>query len=235
MEPFGIAVCGTVAAARDGGRLGKGALPQTKQLFTRHSWAAAALRRDATSGMLVFSDTVHEDWENGVLCKVHKAPADVMRPLLVGGGRCKAVVGPFVVMNRPLLSLFANESLLQRCRESYLRTNATASDESFVYAGAAYNNDHLISYCAFSFFPRTWSSYRPYNPLLARLSVSPKFAYSMSGPSSSTTTRRVRGGRAGAASAGRTLADPRQARRAEPVVAFHHATPADRAYFDNGT
>ena len=21
----------------------------------------------------------------------------------------------------------------------------------------------------------------------------------------------------------------------EPVVAFHHATPADRAYFDNGT
>lgn len=112
-------------------------------------------------------------------CKVHKAPADVMRPLLVGGGRCKAVVGPFVVMNRPLLSLFANESLLQRCRESYLRTNATASDESFVYAGAAYNNDHLISYCAFSFFPRTWSSYRPYNPLLARLSASPKFAYSM--------------------------------------------------------
>ena len=56
------------------------ALPQTKELFTgTHSWAAAALRRDATSGMLVFSDTVHEDWENGVLVRPCCGGADLGR------------------------------------------------------------------------------------------------------------------------------------------------------------
>ena len=56
------------------------ALPQTKQLFT-HSWAGAALRRDATSGMLVFSDTVHEDWENGVLVRPCCGGADLGRDI----------------------------------------------------------------------------------------------------------------------------------------------------------
>ena len=138
-------------------------------------------------------------------CKFYKVPNDVMRPLLVGGGRrpssvdagasprarrgphttgrsgggrCRAVVGPFVVMNRPLLSLFANATLLAGCRDDLLRTNAT--DATLVYAGAAYNNDHLISHCAFSYFPRKWAEYRPYNDLLAPLSrVEAKFAYSM--------------------------------------------------------
>ena len=57
------------------------ALPQTKQLFTRHSWAAAALRRDLTSGVLVFSDTVHEDWENGVLVRPCCGGADLGREI----------------------------------------------------------------------------------------------------------------------------------------------------------
>ena len=57
-------------------------MPQTKELFTgTHSWAAAALRRDATSGMLVFSDTVHEDWENGVLVRPCCGGADLGRDI----------------------------------------------------------------------------------------------------------------------------------------------------------
>ena len=76
--------CATPAPKRIGWAINTNdaALPQTKELFTgTHSWAAAALRRDATSGMLVFSDTVHEDWENGVLVRPCCGGADLGRDI----------------------------------------------------------------------------------------------------------------------------------------------------------
>ena len=41
-----------------------GALEEVREIV-RHGWGALALRRNAT-GMLVFSDTVSEDWSEGV-------------------------------------------------------------------------------------------------------------------------------------------------------------------------
>jgi hypothetical protein len=79
---LGIACAAPVSKKRIGWAINTNdaALPQTKELFTgTHSWAAAALRRDATSGMLVFSDTVHEDWENGVLVRPCCGGADLGR------------------------------------------------------------------------------------------------------------------------------------------------------------
>ena len=80
---LGIACATAVSKKRIGWAINTNdaALPQTKQLFTRHSWAAAALRRDLTSGVLVFSDTVHEDWENGVLVRPCCGGADLGRTI----------------------------------------------------------------------------------------------------------------------------------------------------------
>mmetsp|Transcript_56100 Transcript_56100/g.125242 ORF Transcript_56100/g.125242 Transcript_56100/m.125242 type:complete len:374 (-) Transcript_56100:224-1345(-) len=82
---------------------------------------------------------------------------------LVGGGSAGLgpvrVNGPFVVMTRSLLALFANQSVLSGCRQALVQAlrngDLSLVDASAtVYPGAEYNSDHLISYCALTYFPR---------------------------------------------------------------------------------
>ena len=152
-----------------------------------------------------------------------KAPNLVQRPLLVGGGRCPTVNGPFVIVNRPLLDLFANASLLEGCRADLLKKPR----DEYAYAGASYNNDHLIAHCAFSYFPHAaatrimYSLYMPEfrpgrpgeRPLL--------FHHNQDRESARDATARMR------ERWKLPFPNPR-----EPLVAFHHATDEDRAWLE---
>ena len=88
-----------------------------------------------------------------------------MPPMILGGGdpdgghshNHQSIFGPFIVMNRPMLELFANETLMDDCRRELLMPGVNPMLQE-VYGGARYNNDHLVSYCAFTFFPRITQS-----------------------------------------------------------------------------
>jgi len=97
-------------------------------------------------------------WDVRRLCRVidesvRRLGASESEPIVIGGGATdrQIIYGPYVIVNRPLLLLFSNARLLDRCRLELTSHNAF---HDYVYPGAQYNLDHLISYCVFKCFPR---------------------------------------------------------------------------------
>mmetsp|Transcript_4995 Transcript_4995/g.16373 ORF Transcript_4995/g.16373 Transcript_4995/m.16373 type:complete len:371 (+) Transcript_4995:84-1196(+) len=96
-------------------------------------------------------------WDVEGLCRIiedtvaYAGIDDSKTPVLMGGG-VKRVFGPFVVVNRPMLELFANDTLFDACKH-YISVPGNNPAGDRVYPGAAYNNDHLVNYCALTYFP----------------------------------------------------------------------------------
>mmetsp|Transcript_18658 Transcript_18658/g.57368 ORF Transcript_18658/g.57368 Transcript_18658/m.57368 type:complete len:918 (-) Transcript_18658:166-2919(-) len=140
-------------------------------------------------------------------------------PVLIGGGAppTSAVFGGLILMNRPLLELYGNHTLLDMCREDLIR-NGNEQFRAYTYAGAKYNNDHFISHCSFEYFPKILGSYvarRVFFPIFHEGAPRPKYFYHNG--ASWVTSKRAR-----------DFILHLQAD--EPIVAFHHATIGDMAF-----
>jgi hypothetical protein len=119
--------------------------------FAQSIGAAQQKRENTWAKMLAlfprsdwYVSTDDDVWWNVTGLQTLLAPLNTSKPRLVGMGAGHSVNGPFVVMNRPLLELFADAALLSACRAELLRLNPWAR---YTYPGARYNDDHLISFC----------------------------------------------------------------------------------------
>lgn len=97
-------------------------------------------------------------WNLRGLCSVitetvQKLDASEDEPILLGGGATnqRIIYGPYMIMNPPMLRLFSNVTLLNVCRNR-LMIPGNNEFERFVYPGAPYNLDHLVSYCVYHCF-----------------------------------------------------------------------------------
>ena len=161
-------------------------------------------------------------WDIEGLCGVIEAfEGNDEEPALLGGGwtkadRVAAIFGPYIIMNRPLLSLFANETLLRACRDDLLLPGNNLR-ENDVYPGARYNNDHLITHCALSFFPRATGLNIAFD---VRLSFSkPPGIYAHNGITWNESVRAD------------CLAD--HGADTDAIIAYHHATIDDMIFLEN--
>lgn len=84
---------------------------------------------------------------------VQKLGAAHDEPILLGGGATnqRIIYGPYMIMNPPMLRLFSNATLLNVCRARLMKPGNNEF-EKFVYPGALYNLDHLVSYCVYHCF-----------------------------------------------------------------------------------
>lgn len=150
---------------------------------------------------------------------------EVKEPILVGGGQASnrlGIFGPYIIMNRALLKLFANDRLLDGCRTE-LMTPGYNEMQEYVYPGAPYNSDHLVSHCVFKYFPKVTEKKifidvkQSFPMRSARIYLRPSFFFH-NGPVWSESFR--------------APCVVRELRSYERIVAFHHATLDDMRYME---
>ena len=198
------------------------------QAMREHTWAK--MLRDLPGDTYWFVSTEDDVWWNiDGLCDVTaEIVADLgvpsSTPILLGGGAPPefAIFGGLVVMNRPLLEMFANPNLLSECRADLL-TKGNPNFKQWAYAGAPYNNDHLISHCAFDYFPRFKNgssdvAHRIFLPMFFADTLRPRYFY-QNGDSWASSKR---------AQDFVNLLYPD-----ERIIAFHHASTYDMLFLQD--
>jgi hypothetical protein len=85
-----------------------------------HTWAKMLALFPRSDWYVSTEDDV---WWNVTGLQTLLAPLSTSKPRLVGMGPGHSVYGPYVIVNRPLLELFANASLLSACRDEIIRQN----------------------------------------------------------------------------------------------------------------
>ena len=194
------------------------------QYMREHTWKRMlADFPDDTYWFLSTEDDVW--WDMDRLCDITAEVltdlvVDRETPVLIGGGAPtqSAVFGGLILMNRPLLELFANETLLDMCRDDLLAMDNHKFKE-YTYPGTRYNNDHFISHCAFDFFPKHAAvSRKIFFPLFHPRAPRPEYFFH----NGDTWPNSLR-----APDFVKLLHDD------EPIVAFHHATIKDMAFLQD--
>jgi hypothetical protein len=122
--------------------------------------ARAQKKREYTWGKMLwllphsdwYVSTEEDTWWNVTALRQMLWHLNTSDPRMTGSGPGHSINGPFAIVNRAMLELFANATLLAGCRAELLRKGNPYKD--FAFKGAEYNNDHLISFCAGIYFPR---------------------------------------------------------------------------------
>lgn len=225
-KPYPHMPCVPVKQCCDGNDLGS--TLADAQRMRENTWSK--MLRDLPDDTEWFIST-EEDvwWDIEVVCNVlgdiiqDLGTFDERTAILAGGGAPvdTLVYCGLIVMNRPLLEIYANETYLDECREDLLQN--TAWRERFkAYPGAAYNNDHFFSYCLHEFFPKRL----PEMNIIARVDF-PFFMDYMPRPSNFYHNGEFWSESKRGWDFVKLLEDH------EAIAAFHHATIADMAYLQD--